>query len=49
MVSLENFLNDYNGVLVWVFSVLIFLGFLKGLFTVLKAIWKYFKRGVYDL
>lgn len=49
MASFANFLDSFNQPLVWVLATIVFLGFMKGLFVVVKAIWKYFKRGVYDL
>lgn len=49
MVSLGNFLTEYGTVLTWALGLVVFLGFMKGFFTVVKAIWKFFRKGVYDI
>lgn len=49
MVNLENFLTNYQEQLIWILALVVFLGFLKGFYTVVKSLWKYFRKGVYDI
>jgi hypothetical protein len=48
MASLGSFLADYNDPIVWILSTIVFLGFMKLVFSLVRAVWKYFKRGIYD-
>jgi len=49
MANLGNFLSEYSNPLTWILSTVVFLGFMKGIYVVFRSIWKYFKRGVYDI
>jgi len=47
MDGIEGFLNSYSTPLIWILSSVLFFSFVIAFGTVAKAIWKYFKRGVY--
>lgn len=49
MVNLESFLTSYSNVFIWLLALIVFLGFMKAIFSVVKSIWKYFRKGVYDI
>lgn len=48
MGSLESFLNNYSGVIMWTSVGLIFLAFTRGFIHIIEGLWKYLKKGKYD-
>lgn len=49
MDALGNFLNSYSEPLAWILASVIFLGMIIAISVIIKALWKYFKKGVYDI
>ena len=49
MASLESFLTSYQDTLTWIFATILFLGLVKAGYQILRAVWKFLRRGTYEI
>lgn len=49
MPGLNNFISQYNQPVYWILGSVLFLAFMYAVYTIAKSLWKYFKKGTYDI